>query len=321
MIDHETSVSGWLDHARNAANRFQWKQRIPPRNFDQKRDEALLSSLMIIPYLQHPESVARQSINEAMELTIPNDPVWELEREQLLLLENDLIALESGPAAALEQLDATVEFPSRRFHEHRAAILQELGRSDEADLDRQKADQFPMRKTLSRFHAGIDHLRRQKFQWALDDFDSVLMTEPEHFSARLFEAICFLNLNRPKEAKVALTACIAQCPQFEWNRYFRGVASIALDDPTTATSDFHHALEGRCSETERFVVLMELGRILLIQGNQDGAKATFLKATSILPNQPSGWLYLTWVQVIQSFPTRSSGKCELPVQYLNAELR
>ena len=30
LADHETSVSGWLDHVRNAINKYHWTQRVPP---------------------------------------------------------------------------------------------------------------------------------------------------------------------------------------------------------------------------------------------------------------------------------------------------
>ena len=108
LSDHETSVAGWLDHARNAANRHQSKNRVPPRNFDHKRDEALLTSLLLFPDLQSPEVIAQNAIREAMELTVAGDPAWELEREQLQLIDLELVGMKSGPEVALKQLDATI---------------------------------------------------------------------------------------------------------------------------------------------------------------------------------------------------------------------
>ena len=56
LADYRTGVSGWLDHSRRAANRQRWKQRVPPREYDEARDEALFRS--ILPDPRGPDSIA-----------------------------------------------------------------------------------------------------------------------------------------------------------------------------------------------------------------------------------------------------------------------
>src|SRR5436309_10830973 len=58
----QTHVAGWLDHSRRAANQQRWKHRIPPREYDELRDEALLLSLLLDPHQQEPVQAARQAI-------------------------------------------------------------------------------------------------------------------------------------------------------------------------------------------------------------------------------------------------------------------
>lgn len=259
LLDHETSVTGWLDHSRNALNRYHWKQRIPPRDFDDRRDEALLLSLLPFPNLPNPLDTARDAILSALELTLPNDYAWQVEREQLVLLETEMIARESGPAEALAFLDGTAEFDSRRFHQQRALLLEQLDRHGEAEQARVAADQFPMHTVPMRFQTGMDLLRRQLYQPALMEFENVLAREPEHFTARLFQSLCFLQLERHREAKVALTACIAQRPRFHWSYFLRGQVHVALEEVQQAELDYQSALDGRASDALRQVARVERG--------------------------------------------------------------
>ena len=247
LIEQQLGVAGWLDHSRRAVLQKQWNQRTHPREFEERRDEALLLSLLLEPGSNQQVPMARDAILAAIDLTIPDDPGWTNEREQLTLVEADLIALESGAENALKFLDATNEFSSRLFHERRAALLEQLGRSTEAEQARQKAEHFPPHQTAGTFLSGVARARRRKFDLALQDFEYVLDCQPELFTARLFQAICFLRQNRPGEAKVALTSCIAQRPHCLWSCFFRSQASVALSDHKGARVDLQRVLDTKPS--------------------------------------------------------------------------
>ncbi|MDB5385052.1 MAG: protein kinase family protein, partial [Planctomycetaceae bacterium] len=249
LSDHRPGVAGWFDHSRNAVNKQLWKQRIPPREYDQRRDEALLQSLLLVG-LQPSDAVpaAREAIHDALEFTLPDDPAWQTEREQLILVEADLVAQKSGPTQALQLLDSQHEFSSRLFHERRAAYLQRLGRSADELQARERAAQFPPAKDAALFLNGIYHLRQREFRLALNEFEQVLDSNPEHFMARLLQSICFLNLQRPAEAKVALTACVAQRPGFAWSYLYRSLAHQATGDLKLAAADMERALDRNPTE-------------------------------------------------------------------------
>lgn len=306
LSDHETSVTGWLDHSRNALNRYQWKQRVRPRDFDDRRDEALLQSLLLIPYLAKPTEAARTAIQSALELTVPNEGAWKVEREQLVLLETEMIARESGVSAAFAFLDSTNEFNSRRFHLCRASLLRQLHRFAEAENANHKAEQFPSHVILNSFHQGMTELRGREFKKALSSFELVLSNEPEHFVARLFQSICFLNLNRPREAKVALTACVAQRPRFLWSYFFRSQAHLAVGEPADATHDLYAASEGRASLEGRYVTLVELGILELQRRQIHAANHAFLQLTELFPNESSCWALSAWTEMMQGNQTQAA---------------
>lgn len=281
LSDHETSVTGWLDHSRNARNRYYWKQRVPPRDFDSRRDEALLLSLLRLPHLSDPIESARDAIRSALELTPVNDFDWQLEREQLVLLDAEMIARESGARAALAFLDATAEFDSRLFHLQRADLLQYLQRDAEAAQARAAAEQHPPRAIATRLRTGMDLVRGGRLPEALAEFEVILSQEPEHFAARLFQSVCFLQLNRHREAIVALTACIAQRPRFHWNHFLLGQARLACGESTEAIREFQTALEGRPSE---FVRISTLAQLDLARGQQHRGLRTNRDSGSEIPD-------------------------------------
>jgi tetratricopeptide (TPR) repeat protein/tRNA A-37 threonylcarbamoyl transferase component Bud32 len=242
LRDYETGVAGWLDHARRAATSHRWTQRVPPREYDERRDEALLLSLLLDP---GPDAVkaAREAVSAALELTLPDDPAWRAEREQLVLLDADLVRSEGGAEAALIRLVGAKEFSSHLFYTRRAAYLDELGRADEAEVARARAARFPPNEPAARFLAGVDQLRRRDFTQAARAFEAVLDAEPGHFTARLFLALAALHQGRPAEAKVGLTACIAQRPRFAWSYLYRGQCCEKMGDPAAAKRDFARATE------------------------------------------------------------------------------
>jgi tetratricopeptide (TPR) repeat protein len=243
LRDYQTGVAGWLDHARRSANRQRWSQRVPPREYDARRDEALLLSLLLDPAKPRAARAAREAVADALQFTLPNDPAWRPERELLALVDAELLRAEAGPAKALARLDAGTEFSSRLFHARRAAYLEELGRADEASAARGRAERQPPDPTAARFVAGMDRLRRCDFAGAAREFDAVLEAAPEHFAARLFAALCAFHQDRPGEAKVGLTACIAQRPRFARSYLLRGRCAEKLGEPAAAKRDFARAAE------------------------------------------------------------------------------
>ena len=108
---------------------------------------------------------------------------------------------------------------------------------------RGRGELLPPDVATVRLFAGIERFRKRDFAGAGQDFEAVLDLEPAHFSARLFQALAALHAERPGEAKVGLTACIAQRPRFAWNYYYRGLCAEKSGDLEAARRDFARAVE------------------------------------------------------------------------------
>jgi tetratricopeptide (TPR) repeat protein len=260
LVDHQTGISGWLDHSQRALDQQQWKRRAPPREFDSRRDLALMESLLLDPLPPSPIASARESIAAAMELTSRGDPAWQGERERLTLVEAELIAAQSNADQALTHLDSQCEFSSRQFLERRARFLTQLGRTQEAEQVRIAAEQFPRDVAKEYLLEGMDQMRQRNFQQGLANFESLMMIEPANYTGRLFQAMCFLNLRRYGEARVALSACQAQRPDLYCNEFLHGQACLELGDVRAAIQDFQRVLEMNPSDSVRLATERHLQR-------------------------------------------------------------
>ena len=271
---------------------------------------------MSVPHLPNPFASARKAIEVALELTIPNDPAWKLEREQLLLLDAEIIAQYANMSDAIAVLRSTDEFQSRRYYSHLSDLFEQDQQPVEAASSRQLAEQFPPQIMTSRFYAGIRELRLKRFQQAATHFESVLASEPGHFAARLMQSICYLNLHRTGEARVGLTACIAQRPRFPWNYFFLSQAHVAAGEVANAIQDLSTAIEARPSESMRFVALTELGIIHLQEKNILEASHAFTLLTEQYPDQFTGWIFKGWTELLRNRPTESESDFERAAELL-----
>jgi tetratricopeptide (TPR) repeat protein/tRNA A-37 threonylcarbamoyl transferase component Bud32 len=238
LRDQELLVRGWLEQGLRDSEKHRWKQRTPPPVFDERRDEALVQCVLSDSRDKESVHAARQSIQDALEFAVTRG-----DREQLVLLDADLVLRAGDAPRALALLDEREGISSQMWHRRRAACLERLGKTPEADAERRQAEKLAPEDTLRFFLDGVDRFHLQDFSGAARDFDNVLGLEPEYFIARLFQAICFLRLQRHAEAKVALTACIAQRPQCVWSYLFRGQAHTGLGEHALAARDFCRAME------------------------------------------------------------------------------
>jgi tetratricopeptide (TPR) repeat protein len=291
LADHATSVTGWLDQARNASNRYTWRQRVPPPAYDDRRDESLLLSLLL-PCVDNPHSAAESAIDAALELTLPDEPRWRGERAQLHLLRVQLLARAAGPADALALLDTTEVEPSRRAGLLRGSLLDRLGRGAEADAARAMAEGLPGDPVADLFGSGMDLARNREFHEAAAVFSKVLRREPEHFAARLLQAVCCVNLGRNGEAQVALTACVAQRPFSSWSYYYRALAETALGDESSAYDDLQRVLETRPSDAARRAALSQLAVLDSERQRPDAEGAEREHAAAVQPGGPQAGLPL-----------------------------
>ncbi len=283
LFDHETSVAGWLDHARSAINKYHWSQRVPPREFDEQRDSAILESALVVPHLDHPIPLARDSIRHAVTLT-PPDPAWDPARQQLSLLDIAMVSMEAGPEAALAELDqGTI---THRFdHEFRAYLLRQLGRTKDAAQEDLIAAKLPPQTSESTMYRGLSKLRQKNYSEAEQQFQLVLELEPEHFLARLLQGVCCLKTERLPEARIALTAAIAQRPRFHWSYLFRSQVHRKSGDLNAAQRDLESALKCRPIVPESYAALVELASLSMELQDDQRSRTLLEQAVQLLPDE------------------------------------
>lgn len=293
LQDLQASVGSLRDHSQREAELQRQRER--RRRFNELRDEALFQG--ILQAALHPQQkefvpAARRSIATALALTDAEDPTWQLDREQLVLLDAGFALDEGDAAIALTALDQAKVDSSRLFHARRADCLDRLGRGPEAEQERARAVASPTQDTLDLFLNGADRFRRQDLVGAIRDLERALALQPDHFASRLFLASCLLNANRPAEAKIALTACIGQRPDFVWGYLFRGVANLQLGDLNAAKGDFQRAEQLNLDPQARFALSTNWGLLYLQQEQYSLAQTELERAARLMPQEYSAWVNL-----------------------------
>lgn len=251
LRDHELGVRGWLDHSHRLSNNPIGSERQAPPRFEDRRDDAFVLALLSDP--ARPETVlaANEGIVNSLEFTTEGDPAWRLDREMLLILQADLAMRGKDSAKALTHLNGK-ETPSTRLgFLRRAQIRDTLQQTSEATTDRKKAEDLVPQIALESLFSGLKNAYSRNLDGAIRDFDQVLLEQPDHFLARLLQAICFLQAKRPQEAKVALTACIGQRPTFVWSHLCRAQANLQLGDMVASAQDLFTASQIRRNDTAR----------------------------------------------------------------------
>jgi eukaryotic-like serine/threonine-protein kinase len=254
LIDCELAVRGWLDQGLRMAEQQRWKRRQPPPLFDERRDEAILRSIILDPHRKESTQAVHDQIESALTLIGTDDSAYRVEREQLKLIEAGVLLREGQAADALALLDETRGIASRLWLQCHADCLEQLGHQAEAVTQRLKAEQLAPEDALEYFLSGLDRCGRADWAAAVSDFDRVLDREPEHFVARYLQALCYLQLRHPIEAKVALTACIGQRPNFVWNFISRTEAWLQVRDYAAAAQDLQRAREMKPNEAAKLVL-------------------------------------------------------------------
>ena len=140
-----------------------------------------------------------------------------------------LILAEAMPQAdqGLKALDEAVKWhpATRAYHLRRAACLARLGDLGGAERERGAAESLLPVTAFDQFLTGQERYERGRWDEAIRHFDAVLRHQPDHFWAQCLAAICFLQLQRPLEAKASLNACLNQERDFAWLYLLRGFAS------------------------------------------------------------------------------------------------
>jgi serine/threonine protein kinase/tetratricopeptide (TPR) repeat protein len=191
--------------------------------------------------------------------------------------------------------------PRRAFELRRARYLRHLSREAEARKAEQAADTAPLRDTVDHFLMGDELYRREQFAEAIKEFDQVLARKPGHFWAQYLNALCLLRQERPAEARILLSACMAERSDFVWLYLLRGFAQQELQAWAEAESDFEKAAAIARDDNARYVLAVNRGILRIRTGRIDDAIKDLDGAITLKPNA-----YQAYVNVAQAY--RAQGK-------------
>ena len=134
--------------------------------------------------------------------------------------------------------------PTRAYHERRSRFLTQLNRRAEAEAESTLARNLKPTTALDHFLLGDDLHRKGLIAEAADQFQQALLLQRDNFWAQYFLAVCHLRLpGQAGKARIGLTACLNEQPDFVWVYFYRGLASMQLQDSGAAESDYDKALE------------------------------------------------------------------------------
>ena len=129
--------------------------------------------------------------------------------------------------------------------------------------------------------------RRGDYHDAERQFERVLDHEPEHFLARLLQGVCCLRQHHLAEARIALTAAIAQRPRFHWSYLFRSQVHRESGDFVSAIGDLETALSCQPPAPEGYAALMEAAQVWRQQKHDSKARDLLERAVQLLPSEPA----------------------------------
>jgi tetratricopeptide (TPR) repeat protein len=218
--------------------------------------------------------------------------------EVLLVLAGTLAHEGSQPklyeALGLLERAAQVRPPTHSYYLRKNRYLERLG--DHAGARRAaehaKALGSPQ-GAFDYFLLGEEQLQQGNLEQASAHFQEALRCEPRHFWAQYCQAVCALRREQIGEARVGLTACLRERPDFVWVYNLRGFAHVRLKEFGAAELDFQAALQLAGTTPEaRYPVLVNRGALRIDQGRLAEALKDLRDACTLQPQQYQAYLNL-----------------------------
>ncbi len=162
----------------------------------------------------------------------------------------NLCAKELTPAARLEILNRAESIqdlpPSAAVWRTRAAILQQLGESDQADAASRKASELPPTTARDFYLLATTHLQggaSDRYQQAIAELRQALQRDPQHYWSWMQKGLCHLELHEPQLALADFSVCVGLWPEFAWGYFNRAFALEQLGQKAAAIDDYSATLD------------------------------------------------------------------------------
>jgi tetratricopeptide (TPR) repeat protein len=194
---------------------------------------------------------------------------------------------------------ATLRPPTRAYYLRKARCLAFLGDEIAAREQTERAGGLPTVSATEAFLAGVDVFigadgprDRQGLAEATRCFEQALRSQPDHFWARYYLAVCALNTGHHDLAAVYLTACLAQRPGFVWIHLLRGFALGELHEFDAAEADFRKVSELHPDEDARYALFVNRAALKVAQGMRPDAAVDLERAVALKPDRYRAYVNL-----------------------------
>jgi serine/threonine protein kinase/Tfp pilus assembly protein PilF len=212
--------------------------------------------------------------------------------------------------------------PTRTYYLRRARYLDLLRDADGARKERDRAEALTPAGALDDFLMGVDEQRQGDLTAAIGHLQDALRSDPGHFWARYFLAVCYLRTQRRGEAlaaKDSLTACLNQ-REFVWVYVLRGFVHGRLNEFSAAEDDFGKAAQLDPSDEDvRYSIALGRGVLRMLQQKYPEAAGEFEEAARLKPDRYEPRLNLAEAYEQQKRPDLAVGQLDQAVALAAAQ--
>ncbi|HLW64274.1 MAG TPA: protein kinase [Gemmataceae bacterium] len=160
----------------------------------------------------------------------------------------------------------------------RAELLEQLGRKDEADQERNRSRGSNPVADLDLMQEASERIAAHDFAQALIPLERITQRNPQYHRAWFNAGHCYFMLGRMNESAASFSVCIALHPESPWGYYCRGLAFGRVDEFARAVADLDRAIELK-PEQAGFLVNRGIYRGKL--NDLAGAEADFARALEL----------------------------------------
>jgi tetratricopeptide (TPR) repeat protein len=166
----------------------------------------------------------------------------------------------------------------------RAVALNASGQTDKALADYTAAIKADPKASFAFLGRGVLlATRKRAYDRAIEDFDKVLMLEPDNVDALIARGDAFSNLGDAGRAMVDLNRAVARAPDCATPYLIRGLAEARRNDRSAARQDYEATLRINPRNADAHVNLAALD---LLEGQHEAAVRELDQAISIRPINP-----------------------------------
>ena len=205
-------------------------------------------------------------------------------RELLLMLagtesQNFKSQISNSKSSALALLDRAAAIrdlpPSAAVFRARAALLRQMGESEQAAEADRHANELPPATARDFYLLATTHLQAgdpDRFTRAIQELRQALQRDPRHYWSWMQKGLCHLELGESQLALADFSVCVGLWPEFAWGHFNRAFALDQLGQKGAAIVDYSAALD-RDADLEEAIRNRGIARLEL--GKHDEALADF----------------------------------------------